>query len=148
MAKLADEDQKTSAFLEAEEGCHIMTPHREDAQDHDIFISVTGALYVVVISQKHKGRALKKHILKDIVPRGLDTKIEEIQEKHWQTIEEKDVASALLNDDLKNHEYENVGSQYEIRANDQQIATLQRRYVGYISDVDKNNGIMTIAKNS
>ena len=46
-AKLADEDQRTRTFL-AESGCHIMTPNREDAQDHDIFISLTGALYVVV----------------------------------------------------------------------------------------------------
>ena len=47
-----------------------MTPPREDAQDHDIFISLTGALYVIVNSRKDKGKALKKHILKDIAPRG------------------------------------------------------------------------------
>ena len=47
-----------------------MTPSREDAQDHDIFISLTGALYVIVNSRKDKGKALKKHILKDVVPRG------------------------------------------------------------------------------
>ena len=69
-AKLTDEDQKTRAFLQAEGGCHIMTPPREDAQDHDIFISLTGALYVIVNSRKDKGKALKKHILKDIAPRG------------------------------------------------------------------------------
>ena len=55
---------------------------REDAQGHDIFISLTGALFVTVNSQKHKTKALKKHILKDIVPRGLDARIEEIQGKH------------------------------------------------------------------
>ena len=54
----------------------------EDAQDHDIFISLTGALYVTVNSQKDKGKALKKHILKDIIPLGFNAKIEEIQEKH------------------------------------------------------------------
>ena len=67
---------------------------------------------------------LKKHILKDIVPRGFDTRIEEIKEKHRQAIEEKDVTIALLNDDLKNREYGNVGLQGEIRAKDQQIAAL------------------------
>ena len=36
-------------------------------------------------------------------------------------IEEKVAAIALFNDDLKNREYENVGSQGEIRAKDQQI---------------------------
>ena len=59
-------------------GCHDATPSKEVAQDHDIFISLTGALYVVVHSQKSKGRALKKHILKDIVPRGFDVRTEEI----------------------------------------------------------------------
>ena len=81
-ARLADEDQKTRASLKAEGGCHDATPPTEYAQDHDIFISLTGALYVVVNSQKDKGKVLKKHILKDNVPRGLDARIEEIQEKH------------------------------------------------------------------
>ena len=69
-AKLADKNQKTRTFLQGEGGCHIVTPPREDAQDHDIFISRTGALYVTVNSRKDKGKALKKHILKDIVPSG------------------------------------------------------------------------------
>ena len=68
-----------------------------------------------------------------------------MQEKHQQAIEEKDAAVALLNNDLKNREYENVGLQGEIRAKDQQIATLHRHYVGYLSDDDKNCGISIIA---
>ena len=59
-AKLANEDQKTRAFLQAEGGVHIMNVAREDAQDHDIFISLTGALYVVVNYRKDKGKALKE----------------------------------------------------------------------------------------
>ena len=147
-ARLADEDQKSRAFLNVEGECHDATPPREDAQDHDIFISLTGTLYVVVNSQKDKGKALKKHILKDIVPRGFDVKIEEIQEKHRQAIEEKDATTALLNDDLKNREYESVGLQGEVRAKDQQIAALQRRYIGFLSDEDKNNEISIISKNN
>ena len=54
----------------------------------------------------------------------------------------------MLNDDLKNREYENVGLQDKIRTKDQQIDALQRRYVGYLSDEDKNNGISIIAKNN
>ena len=45
---------------------------------------------------------LKKHILKDIVSRGFDVRIEEIQEQDRQAIEEKHTAIALLNDDLEN----------------------------------------------
>ena len=103
-AKLASEDQKTRAFLQAEEGCHLMTPRRKDAEDHDIFISLTGALYVIVNSRKDKGKTLKKHILKDIVPSGFDARIEEIQEKHRQAIEEKDAALTLFNDDQQDRD--------------------------------------------
>ena len=93
--------------------------------------TLTGALYVIANSQKDKGKALKKHILKDIVPRGFDARTEEIQEKHQQAIKQKHVTIALLNGDLKNREYENVDLKAEIRAKHQQIATFQRRYVGY-----------------
>ena len=54
--------------------------------------------------------------MKDIVPRGFDVKIEEIQENHRQAIEKKDATIALLNDDLKNRDYENLDLQDEIRA--------------------------------
>ena len=58
MERLADEDQNTRAFLKVEGGCHNATPPREDAQDHDILISLTGALCVVVNSKKDKGKVL------------------------------------------------------------------------------------------
>ena len=51
---------------------------------------LTGAIYVTVNSRKDKAKALKKYILKDIVPRRLDARIEEIQKKHQEAIEEKD----------------------------------------------------------
>ena len=41
-----------------------------------------------------------------------------------------------------------MGLKGEIRAKDQQIAALQRSYVGYLSDEDKGNGISIIAKNN
>ena len=41
-----------------------------------------------------------------------------------------------------------MGLQGKIRAEDQQIVTLQRRYVGYLLDEDKNNGASIIAKNN
>ena len=121
-AKLSEEDIRSRAFLQTEGGVCSIGPTKENAQDYDIFISLTGALYITVNSRKGKGKALKKHILKDIVPRGFDARIEEIQEKHRQAIEEKDATIALLNDELKYCEYENVGLKVEIRARDQQIA--------------------------
>ena len=47
-------------------------------------------MYVIANSKKDKGKALKDHILKNIVPRGFDARIEEIKGKHQQAIEEKD----------------------------------------------------------
>ena len=79
--KLSEKDKRSRAFLQAEGGIRSMYTPKKDPQDHDIFISLTGALYVVVNSRKDKGKALNKHILKDIVPCGFDTKIEEILEK-------------------------------------------------------------------
>ena len=43
-------------------------------------------MYAIVKSRKDKGKELKEHILKEIVPRGFDTRIEEIQEHHRQAI--------------------------------------------------------------
>ena len=147
-SKLSEEDRRSQTFLQAEGEICSMDPPREDARDHDIFISLTGALYVVVNSQKDNGKVLKKNILKDIVPRGFDTRIEEIQEKHRKAIEEKYAAIALLNNNLKNREYENIGLLGQVRGKDQQIAAFQRRYVGHLLGEDKNNCISIIVKNN
>ena len=52
----------------------------------DKFLSFFMVIYVIVICKKDKGKVLKEHILKDIVPRGFDAKLEEIQGKHRQAI--------------------------------------------------------------
>ena len=106
-----------------------------------MFVSLTSALYVTVNSQKDKGKVLKEHILKDIVPRGFHTRIAKIQEEHQLAITYRDYQIQVI-------QYENVGLQGKIRAKDQQIAALQRRYVGYLANEDKNNGITIIAKNN
>ena len=66
-AKLSEENIRSPAFLQAEGGIHGMDLPREDTQNYDIFMSLTGALYITVNSRKDKEKALKKHILKDIV---------------------------------------------------------------------------------
>ena len=111
---LADEDQKTRAFLQAGESVHLMNSPWEDAQGYDIFISLTGALYFTVNSRKEKTKALQKHILKDIVPRGLDARIEEIQGKHQQAIEEKDNKIQSLQFTNEKHQQKNLKLNKEI----------------------------------
>ena len=49
-AKLSEEDIRSCASLRVEGGIHSIDPPREGAQDNDIFISLTGALYVTVNS--------------------------------------------------------------------------------------------------
>ena len=60
---------------------------------------------VITKSQKGKGKALRKHILKDIVPRGLDATIEEIQEKHQQAITDRDSQIKALEFTNEKHEH-------------------------------------------
>ena len=48
--KLSEEDIRSWNSLRVEGGIHSTDPPREGAQDNDIFISLTGALYVTVNS--------------------------------------------------------------------------------------------------
>ena len=100
------------------------------------------SFYFQVNSQRQK---TSESVLLPHVRQQLTNKM---KEDHQQAIEKKDATIASLNDDLKNRACENVGLQGEIRAKDHQIAALQRRYIGYLSDEDKSNGISIIAKNN
>ena len=108
---------------------------------------------MTVNSQKDKGKALKKHILKDIIPIGFDAKIEEFQEKHRQAIGEKTLA--LLNDDLQNREYENVALQAqkdayqaELQKCQDTITHLKTRYVPHARNLGKDNIIIIVWKHT
>ena len=138
----------------------------KDLQKYDIYINEEGMHEIVFSSQQPKAKAFRKHCCNMLFPQvwqqlsdkshameiedltGHIQALEFMNEAHQQTIEQKDSAIALLNDDLQNRKYENVGLKGEIRAKDLQIAALQRRYVGYLSAEDKNNGISIIAKNT
>ena len=105
---------------------------------------------------------LKEHILEDILPRGFDIRIEEIQEKHRQAIIEKDAAIALLNDDLKNRDkqiqaiqHQNVALQAQRDVYKDQlqkcqdiITHLKTSHVPHAKDPGKNNIVMIIEKNT
>ena len=91
------EDNRTS--LNDLEKCEILTrqelvPTRrstlgwsgnKDQQNKtDKFLLVYGVMYVIVNCRKDKGKALKEHILRNIVPCGFDARIKEIQGEHNQ----------------------------------------------------------------
>ena len=111
-------------------------------------------MYVIVNSKKGKGKTLKHHILKDFVPLGFDARIEEIQEKHRQDIEQKDAVIPLLNNYLQNREYEKVALQaqrdvYQAQpqnCQDQIRDFIINRHVPRVNDPGKDNVVMIIEK--
>ena len=117
-----------------------MNAPREDAQDHDIFISLTGALYVVINSQKGKGKTLKNHILKEITPCGFDARIEEIQEKHRQAITDRDNQIKAL--EFRNEEHQ----QKILKLNEEIDDLIKNRHVARRGSFD--NMLCFIKKNS
>ena len=143
-------------------------PGPKDHQNNtDKFLSAFGVMYVIAKSQKDKGKTLMKHILKDIVPRGLDAKTEDLtsrvqaleftneeeRQAHQQAIEGKDATIALLNDDLKNREHDNVALQAQRDLYNEQlqkcqdiITHLKKRYVPHAKDPGKDNIVMIIEK--
>ena len=91
--------------------------------------------------QQPKTKEFRRHCCNVLLPHVRQQLTNKMKEEKYATI-------ALLNDDLKNREHKNVGLQGELKAKDQQIAALQRRYVDYLLDEDKNNGISIIVKNN
>ena len=180
---LGIEDIWTS--LNGHEKCEILTreeliPNRrgwsagwsgpKDQQNKaDKFFSFFGVMYVIVNSKKEKGKVLKEHILKDLIPRGFDAKIEDLtnrvqaleftneeeRQAHQQAIEEKDATIVLLNDDLKNREHDNVALQAQRDVYKEQLqkcqdifSHLETRYDPHAKDPGKDNIVMIIEKNT
>ena len=124
----------------------------------DKFLSIFGIMYVIVNSKKDNAKALKQHFLKDIVPRGFDARIEEIQGQHQQAIEKKDAVIALKNDDLQGRDnqiqaikYEKVAlhAQRDVYKDQLQkcqgvIAHLRTRYADHAKGPGKDNIVMII----
>ena len=145
-------------------------PGSKDQQNKtDKFPSVLGVMYVAVKSQKYKDKALRKHILKDIVPRGFDAKIEDLtsraqaldftneeeRQAYQQAIEEKDATIALLNDNLKNRQHDNVALQAQRDVYKEQlqkcqdiITHLKKRCVPHAKDPGKYSIVLIIEKNT
>ena len=82
-------------------------------------------------------------------------KILRLNEDHQQAIEEKDTTIALLNDDLKNREHDNVALQAQRDVYKEQlqkcqdiITHLKKRHVPHAKDPGKDNIVMIIEKNT
>ena len=97
-------------------------------------------MYVIIKSKKPKGKALKKHILKDIVPCGLDARIVEIQGKHQQAITDH-------YNQIQTLEFTNEKHQQKIlRLNKEIDGLIKNRHVPRLGYLD--NVLCFIKKNS
>ena len=139
--------------------------HKDPRKD-DYYTSDERMYELLFSSQQSKAKDFRKHCCNLLFPhvrQHLTNKMKEdhqqtitgIQKEHQLAIEEHEHEIAFLKDDLQEQDnriqviqYENIGLQGKIRAKDQHIATLQRRYVGYLSNEDNNNGITIIVKAS
>ena len=135
---------------------------------HGIFINLDGSIEMAVWSKKPKAVPLVKWLSKKGVEKIQEEHKQTIKEKdatitqrdnqieaHQQAIEEKDTTIALLNDDLKNREHDNVAFQTQRDVYKEQlqkcqdiITHLKKRYVPHAKDPGKDNIVMIIEKNT
>ena len=124
-------------------------------------------------SQQPKAKNFRRHCFKVLFPHvrqklsdkshameiedliGRIQALEFTNETHQRTIEKKDEALALLNDDIQNHEHENVALQTQKDAYKEQlrkcqdtITHLKTRYVPHARNPDKDNIIIIVRKHT
>ena len=79
---------------------------KDEGKDNDVFLSVYGVIYVIIISRKKCEKKLKEIILKYIIPRGLNEKIKQLQEDHQLEITEKDNKIQAIQYEIRDHQIE------------------------------------------
>ena len=67
---------------------------------YDIYINEEETYEMVITSQQPKAKIFRKHCCNVMFPQIPQQLMNKMKEGHQRTIEEKDVALALLNDDL------------------------------------------------
>ena len=107
---------------------------------HDAFVNLDSALETAVRSRNPRAIALVKWLGK----KG----VEKLQEEHQIQTEEKDAAIALLNDDLDDVGKQLVDLEHKNHELQNEVERLQERYVPYLQDTRKGNGMAVIQKNN
>ena len=145
----------------------------KDSEKYDIYINEEGMYELLFSSQQWKAKDFKRHYFIVLFPHvrqqpsdkshameiedltGRIQALEFTNEAHRQTIEEKDAALAMLNDDLKNRDDDNVALQAQrdvykdqLQKFEDIIAHLRTRYVDHAKDPGKDNIVMIIEKNA
>ena len=127
----------------------------KDSQKHDIYISEEGMYEIVFSSQQPKAKDFRRHCCNVLFPHVQQQLTNKMKEDHQQAIEEKDATVALLDDDLKNCEHDNVvlQAQRDVYKDQLQkcqdiITHLKTRHVPHAKDPGKDNIVMIIEKNT
>ena len=115
-------------------------PLRKRKNPHDAFVSLDGAICTTTNLKKDKAAALISWLVK----KG----VEKLQEEHQIQTEEKDAAIALLNDDLEDVSKQLVDLEHENCELQNEVERLQERYVPYLQDTRKDNGMVIVQKNN
>ena len=123
----------------------------KDLQKYNIYINEKGTYELVFSSQEPKTKNFRKHCCNVMFSQIHQQLMNKMKEGHQQTIEEKDAALALLNDDLQNREYENVALQAQRGVYQTQlqkcrdtIIHLKTHYVDHARDSGKDNIIIIV----
>ena len=122
------------------EGVWPQAPLGKRKNPHDVFVNLDGAIYIATNPKKEKAAALTSRL----VNKG----VEKLQEEHQIQTEEKDAAIALLNDDLDDVRKQLVDLEHENCELQNEVERLQERYVPYLQDTRKGNGMAVIQKNN
>ena len=127
----------------------------KDSRKNDYYIIEEGMYELVFGSQQPKEKNFRKHCCNVMFPQIRQQLANKMKEDHQQAIEEKDAVIALLSDDLKNREHDNVALQaqrgvYKDQLQKYQdiITHLKTRHVPHAKDPGKDNNVMIIEKNT
>ena len=112
-------------------------------------------MYFIANSRKDNGEALKKHILKDILPHGFDARIEEIQEKHNEQTSQLQQVITDRDNQIQAIQYENVVLQAQrdvyqtqLQRCEDTIICLRDLDLDHARDPGKDNIIIIVRKDT
>ena len=127
----------------------------KDSQNYDIYINEEGMYEIVFSSQQSKAKDFRRHCCNVLFPHLRQQLTNKMSEHHQQTIKEKDVATTLLSDDLKNREHDNVALQAQRDVYKDQLQKFQdiithvkTRHVPHASDPGKDTLIIIVHKHT
>ena len=125
----------------------------KDSRKDDYYINEEGMYEIVFSRQQPKAKDFRRHYCNMLLPHVRQQLTNRMKEDHQQAIEEKDAAIALLNDDLKIREHDNVALQAQRDVYKEQlqkcqdiITHLKTLHVPYSKDPAKDNNVMIILR--